>query len=84
MNDVKRIMAVASDIKHSREVVRYGVSLAKKYDAELVVLHVEHDPFGRAAGTFRSCRWRRSTRTAQGSQEEPDEVVRTEATVVCR
>jgi len=46
MNDVKRIMAVASDIKHSRGVVRYGVSLAKKYHAELVVLHVEHDPFG--------------------------------------
>jgi universal stress protein A len=46
MNDIKRIMAVASDIKHSRDVVRYGVSLAKKYDAELVVLHVEHDPFG--------------------------------------
>ncbi|MBP2688700.1 MAG: hypothetical protein H6Q83_887, partial [Deltaproteobacteria bacterium] len=33
MNDIKRIMAVASDIKHSRDVVRYGVSLAKKYDA---------------------------------------------------
>jgi len=46
MNDIRRIMAVASDIKHSREVVRCGVSLAKKYNAELVVLHVEHDPFG--------------------------------------
>ena len=46
MNDIRRIMAVASDIKHSREVVRYGISLAKKYGAELVVLHVEHDPFG--------------------------------------
>ena len=46
MNDIKRIMAVASDIKHSRETVRYGVSLARKYGAELVVLHVEHDPFG--------------------------------------
>jgi len=46
MNDIKRIMAVASDIQHSRAVVRYGVSLAKKYQAELVVLHVEHDPFG--------------------------------------
>jgi nucleotide-binding universal stress UspA family protein len=46
MNKIKRIMAVASDIKHSRDVVSYGVSLAKKYDAELVVLHVEHDPFG--------------------------------------
>lgn len=46
MNDIKRIMVVATDIKHSRETVRYGVSLAKKYGAELVVLHVEHDPFG--------------------------------------
>ncbi|MGB7631517.1 MAG: universal stress protein [Candidatus Deferrimicrobium sp.] len=46
MNDIRRIMVVATDIKHSRETVRYGVSLARKYDAELVVLHVEHDPFG--------------------------------------
>ena len=46
MNDIRRIMVVATDIKHSREAVHYGVSLSKKYDAELVVLHVEHDPFG--------------------------------------
>lgn len=46
MNDIRRIMVVAADIKHSWETVRCGVSLARKYDAELVVLHVEHDPFG--------------------------------------
>jgi len=46
MNDIRRILVVATDIKHSHEGVRYGVSLARKYDAELVVLHVEHDPFG--------------------------------------
>jgi nucleotide-binding universal stress UspA family protein len=46
MKEIKRIMAVASDIKHSREVIRYGVSIAKRFGAELVVLHVEHDPFG--------------------------------------
>jgi len=46
MNDIRRIMVVATDIKHSRETVHSGVSLARKYDAELVVLHVEHDPFG--------------------------------------
>ena len=46
MNDITRIMVVATDIKHSRDTVRYGVSLARKYDAGLVVLHVEHDPFG--------------------------------------
>ena len=46
MKDIRRIMVVATDIRHSRGTVHYGVSLAKKYDAELVVLHVEHDPFG--------------------------------------
>jgi len=46
MNDIRRIMVVAMDIKHSQKTVRYGVSLARRYDAELVVLHVEHDPFG--------------------------------------
>ena len=46
MNEVRRIMVVATDIKRSRETVHCGVSLAKKYDAEVVVLHVEHDPFG--------------------------------------
>ena len=46
MNEIRRIMVLATDIKHSREAVHYGVSLARKYEAELVVLHVEHDPFG--------------------------------------
>ena len=46
MNDIRRIMVVATDIKHSRDAVQVGVSLARKYEAELVVLHVEHDPFG--------------------------------------
>jgi nucleotide-binding universal stress UspA family protein len=46
MNDIRRIMVVATDIKYSQEAVHYGVSLTRKYNAELVVLHVEHDPFG--------------------------------------
>ena len=46
VKDIRRIMVLAMDIQHSKEMVHYGVSLARKYDAELVVLHVEHDPFG--------------------------------------
>ena len=46
MNGIRRIMVVATDIKHSREAVHYGISLTRKYDAEMVVLHVVHDPFG--------------------------------------
>ncbi|MBP2684770.1 MAG: hypothetical protein H6Q79_2809, partial [Deltaproteobacteria bacterium] len=33
MNGIRRIMVVATDIKHSRETVRHGVSLARKYEA---------------------------------------------------
>jgi universal stress protein A len=46
MEQVRRILVVATDIKYSQEAVHYGVSLARKYGAELIVLHVEHDPFG--------------------------------------
>ncbi len=46
MDDLSRILVVATDIKYSQEAVHRGVSLARKYGAELIVLHVEHDPFG--------------------------------------
>jgi universal stress protein A len=46
MEDVRRILVLATDIKNSRKAVRYGASLARNYGAELVVLHVVHDPFG--------------------------------------
>lgn len=46
MKKIQRIMVFATDIRHSHKTVQHGVSLAKKYDAELVVLHVEHNPFG--------------------------------------
>ncbi len=45
MEDIKRILVVSRDTKYCRIAVRYGVSLAKKYEAALAVLHVVHDPF---------------------------------------
>lgn len=46
MNGIRRILVLATDIKYSRKAVHYGASLAKSYGAEMVVLHVVHDPFG--------------------------------------
>jgi len=46
MDDVRRILVLAMDIKNSTKAVHYGASLARNYGAELVVLHVVHDPFG--------------------------------------
>jgi universal stress protein A len=46
MDDIKRILVVSRSTKYCRKAVHYGVSLAKKYEAELHVLHVIHNPFG--------------------------------------
>lgn len=45
MEDVRRILVVSRDTKFCRNAVHYGVSLAKKYGADLYVIHVIHDPF---------------------------------------
>jgi len=44
MEDIKRILVVSRDTKYCRKAVHYGVSLARKYGAELYVIHVVHDP----------------------------------------
>jgi universal stress protein A len=46
MKDVKKILVVCRDTKYSQEAVHCGVSLARKYEASLSILHVVHDPFG--------------------------------------
>ncbi|MFA6056478.1 MAG: universal stress protein [Thermodesulfovibrionales bacterium] len=45
MKDFKRILVVSRDTKYCRKAVHYGVSLARKYGAELYVIHVVYDPF---------------------------------------
>lgn len=45
MEDVKRILVVSRMTKYCAKAVRYGVSLAWQYGAELHVLHVFYDPF---------------------------------------
>ncbi len=46
MENVRRILVAVPDVKHSQVAVHAGVSLAREYGADLVVLHAEHDPFG--------------------------------------
>jgi universal stress protein A len=45
MDDVKRILVVNRSTRHCEKAVLYGVSLAKKYGAELHIVNVLHDPF---------------------------------------
>jgi len=46
MDDVKRILVISRSTKYCRKAVHYGISLSKKYGAELSIMHSMHDPFG--------------------------------------
>lgn len=46
MEDIKRILVVSRSTKYCQKAVHYGISLAKKYGAQLHVLHAIHNPFG--------------------------------------
>ncbi|MGE5173916.1 MAG: universal stress protein [Betaproteobacteria bacterium] len=45
MDDIKRILVVSRMTTYCRKAVHYGISLAKKYGAELYFIHCTHDPF---------------------------------------
>lgn len=46
MENINQILVVSRMTKYCAKAVREGVSLAKKYQAGLTVIHVIHDPFG--------------------------------------
>ena len=46
MDDIKRILVLSRSTTHCQRAVHCGISMAKKYEAELSVLHVFHNPFG--------------------------------------
>ena len=46
MEEVKRILVLSRSTRYCWKAVRYGVSLAKNYGCEMVVLHIIHNPFG--------------------------------------
>ena len=45
MDDIRRILVVSRMTSYCRKAVHYGISLAKKYGAELYFIHCTHDPF---------------------------------------
>ncbi len=45
MDDVKRILIVSRMTTYCKKAVHYGISLAKKYGAELYFIHCSQDPF---------------------------------------
>ena len=48
MDDVKKILAVSRSTRQCIRVVRYGISFARKYGADLCAVRAIHDPFNAA------------------------------------
>ncbi len=46
MEEIKRVLVISGVTKSCQKVVGYGASLARRYGAELYVVHVVHNPFG--------------------------------------
>ena len=42
-DDIKRILVVSRMTKYCQKAVHYGISLSRKYGAELYVIHVIHN-----------------------------------------
>ena len=52
MDDPKRILVVSRMTQYCRKAIQSGLSLAKKYDAELYVVHAVNSPFSLAGWNF--------------------------------
>ncbi len=46
MEDINRILVASGVTKYCRQGVHYGISLARKYQAELFIFHAVYNPFG--------------------------------------
>jgi nucleotide-binding universal stress UspA family protein len=46
MNQPRRILVVSMCTRHCVEAIKWGVSLARGYEAELFIIHIFHNPFG--------------------------------------
>jgi len=45
MQDFKNILVVTNSTTYCKQALHYGISLAKRYNANVHVLHLMHDPF---------------------------------------
>jgi universal stress protein A len=46
MEDIRRSLVISMVTKYSERAIFLGVSLAKKYAAELHIVHIISNPFG--------------------------------------
>jgi nucleotide-binding universal stress UspA family protein len=46
MENINRILVTGGATRYFRKALQYGISLSRRYGAEIYILHVVHNPFG--------------------------------------
>jgi nucleotide-binding universal stress UspA family protein len=82
MENIKSILVVSRMIPYSREAIKVGISLARKYDAKLMVLHLVSNPVDlmavNAPGLFPDEEYKKYNNSLQEAKEQLDKVIKQE------
>lgn len=79
MKNFKHILVISRMIPYSRQAIKVGISLARKYDAKLMVLHLVTNPVDlmavNAPGLFPSEEYKNYNNSLQEAKEQLDKVI---------
>ena len=79
---MKNILVISRMIPYSRQAIKYGISLARKYDAKLMVLHLVSNPVDmmavNAPGLFPDEEYKKYNDSLQEAKEQLDKVIKQE------
>ena len=79
MEAIKRILVVSRMTQLCQKALKQGISLARKYDAELFVIHVVHNPFGLAGWNLPGLSLKKDyEKLLKDAKDELDKIIRKE------
>jgi nucleotide-binding universal stress UspA family protein len=82
MGNIRNILVISRMIPYSREAIKFGVSLARKYDAKLLVLHLVSNPVDlmavNAPGLFPDEQYKNYLSSEQEAKEQLDKLIKQE------
>lgn len=82
MENIRNILVVSRMIPYSRKAIEFGISLARKFDAQLYVLHLNTKTVDmlavNAPGLFPGEEFRNFRDSQQEAQEQLDKIIRKE------
>lgn len=82
MKDFRHILVLSRMIPYSREAIKVGISLARKYDAKLQVLHLVSNPVDlmavNAPGLFPEEQYNNYMSSQQEAKEQLDKIIKQE------